>query len=82
MFSMGETMQPMRRTVAETAVPEAAGVEDQLAAFFEAHHERMVRLAGLVCGSGVPRPERSYSYGAAANWNVSMTLRAVDGKSA
>ena len=42
-------MQPMRRTATETAVQGAAGVEDQLAAFFEAHYERMVRLAGLIC---------------------------------
>ena len=49
MSSMGETMQPMRRTATETAVPGAASVEDQLAAFFDAHYERMVRLAGLVC---------------------------------
>lgn len=50
---MGETIQPMRRTATETAVPGAASVEDQLAAFFDAHYERMVRLAGLVCHSGV-----------------------------
>lgn len=53
MFSMNETIQPMRRTATETAVPGAASVEDQLAAFFDAHYERMVRLAGLVCRSGV-----------------------------
>jgi RNA polymerase sigma-70 factor (ECF subfamily) len=52
MFSMGETMQPMRRTATETAVPGAASFEDQLAAFFDAHYERMVRLAGLVCRTG------------------------------
>ena len=39
----------MRRTATETAVPGAASIEDQLAAFFDAHYERMVRLAGLVC---------------------------------
>lgn len=53
MSSMGETMQPMRRTATATAVPGAASVEDQLAAFFEAHYERMVRLAGLICRGGV-----------------------------
>lgn len=51
MFSMGETIQPMRRTATEPAVPGAAGVEDQLTAFFAEHYERMVRLAGLVCRS-------------------------------
>jgi RNA polymerase sigma-70 factor (ECF subfamily) len=53
MFSMGETIQPMRRTATEPAVPEAASVEDQLTALFAEHYERMVRLAGLVCRSGV-----------------------------
>ena len=53
MSSMGETIQPMHRTATDTTVPGAASVEDQLAAFFEAHYERMVRLAGLVCRSGV-----------------------------
>jgi hypothetical protein len=43
----------MRSTATETAVPGAASVEDQPAAFFDAHYERMVRLAGLVCRSGV-----------------------------
>ena len=50
---MGETMQPMRRTATESAVPKAASLEDELAAFFDAHYERMVRLAGIVCRSGV-----------------------------
>ena len=53
MFSMGETIQPMSRTASEPAVPGAASVEDQLAAFFAEHYERMVRLAGLVCSGGV-----------------------------
>ena len=45
-------MQPMRRTATEPDVPAVATVEDQLATFFEAHYERMVRLAGLICRSG------------------------------
>jgi RNA polymerase sigma factor (sigma-70 family) len=49
MSSMDDTIQPMSGTAVETALPGAASVEDQLAAFFEAHYERMVRLAGLVC---------------------------------
>ena len=53
MYAMDEKIQPMRRTATETTVPGAASVEDQLAAFFDAHYERMVRLAGLVCRSGV-----------------------------
>ena len=52
MSSMGETIQPMRRTATESAVPGAASLEDELAGFFEVHYERMVRLAGLVCRSG------------------------------
>jgi RNA polymerase sigma factor (sigma-70 family) len=52
MLSMGDTIQPMRRRATESAVPGAARVEDQLAAFFDAHYERMVGLAGLVCHSG------------------------------
>jgi len=53
MSLMGEIIEPMRRPATETAVPGAASVEDQLAAFFEAHYQRMIRLAGLVCRSGV-----------------------------
>ncbi len=52
MSSMGETIEPMRRTAADPALSEVARVEEQLAAFFDAHYERMVRLAGLVCRSG------------------------------
>lgn len=43
----------MRSAAGETAVPGTAGAEDELAAFFEAHYERMVRLAGLICRGGV-----------------------------
>ena len=49
---MGEIIEPMRPTATETAVSRAASVEDQLAAFFDAHYDRMVRLAGLVCRTG------------------------------
>jgi RNA polymerase sigma-70 factor, ECF subfamily len=52
MSSMGETMQPMRRTATEPDVLAPASVEGQLATFFEAEYERMVRLAGLICRSG------------------------------
>lgn len=50
---MGEKIEPMPRVATDASVPGAASVEDQLAAFFEAHYLRMVRLAGLVCRSGV-----------------------------
>ena len=53
MSSMGERIQRMRSTATETKAPEVVSVEDELAAFFEAHYGRMVRLAGLVCRSGV-----------------------------
>jgi RNA polymerase sigma factor (sigma-70 family) len=53
MSLMGDTIQPMRRNATETAFPGAASVEDLLAAFFDAHYVRMVRLAGLVCRGGV-----------------------------
>lgn len=43
----------MSRTATDAAVPVAASVEDQLAAFFDAHYERMVRLAGLICRDAV-----------------------------
>jgi RNA polymerase sigma factor (sigma-70 family) len=49
---MDEIIQPMRPTATETAVTGAASVEDQLAAFFDAHYPRMVRLAGLICRTG------------------------------
>jgi RNA polymerase sigma-70 factor (ECF subfamily) len=52
MSSMGETMQPMRHTASETAVAGSASFEGELAAFFDGHYERMVRLAGLVCRTG------------------------------
>ena len=50
---MDETIQPMPHTATDASVRTAAGVEDGLAAFFEAHYHRMVRLAGLICRSGV-----------------------------
>jgi RNA polymerase sigma-70 factor (ECF subfamily) len=53
MSVMGETIQPMGHTVTDASVPLAGSVEDELAAFFEAHYERMVRLAGLVCRGGI-----------------------------
>lgn len=53
MYSMGETIHPMRSTATDTAIPGAASVEDQLATFFDSHYVRMVRLAGLVCRSGL-----------------------------
>ena len=43
----------MRSAATDTEVPGAASIEDALATFFEAHYGRMVRLAGLVCHSGV-----------------------------
>ena len=49
---MGETITPMRGTVTDPALTGAATLEDQLADFFAAHYERMVRLAGLVCRGG------------------------------
>ncbi|MDQ3688859.1 MAG: RNA polymerase sigma factor, partial [Chloroflexota bacterium] len=36
------------------ALTETSSVEGELAAFFEAHYERMTRLAGLICHVGVP----------------------------
>lgn len=41
----------MRSTAGEPTVTGAANLEDQLAALFEAHYERMVRLARLVSRS-------------------------------
>jgi RNA polymerase sigma-70 factor (ECF subfamily) len=53
MSSMGETITPMQEAAGVSAAAGAATLEDQLAAFFEAHYERMVGLAGLVCRRGV-----------------------------
>lgn len=38
----------------ELAVSGADSLEDQLAAFFGTHYERMTRLASLICHAGVP----------------------------
>jgi RNA polymerase sigma-70 factor (ECF subfamily) len=53
MSSMDETITPMRGTAADAALAGAGILDDQLAAFFGAHYERMVGLAGLVCRGGV-----------------------------
>lgn len=53
MSPMGETIQPMRPSAPVPAVQAGDTVDDQLVAFFDAHYARMVRLAGLVCRSGV-----------------------------
>lgn len=74
MSSMGDTIQPMRRTAAEPAVPAAASLEDQLAVFFDAHYERMVRLAGLVCRSGV-LPEDAVQAAMEQAWARRSSLR-------
>ena len=74
---MGETIQPMRRTATEPAVRRAASVEDQLAAFFEAHYERMVRLAGLVCRSGI-LAEDAVQAGIEQAWRRRSSLRDPD----
>lgn len=37
-----------------TELPWDGSLEDQLATFFDAHYERMTRLAGLICHAGVP----------------------------
>jgi RNA polymerase sigma-70 factor (ECF subfamily) len=50
---MDDTIGPMHGTVTDPALTGAASVEEQLAAFFGAHYERMVGLAGLVCRGGV-----------------------------
>ena len=77
MFSMGETIQPMRRTATEPAVPGAASVEDQLAAFFAEHYERMVRLAGLVCRTGIVA-EDAVQAGMEQAWRRRSSLRDPD----
>ena len=51
---MGSTIEPMRASPTGVAVTEASGLEDELAAFFGTHYERMTRLAGLICHVGVP----------------------------
>ena len=52
---MGSTIDPMPvPSTPELALAAASDLEDQLTAFFETHYERMTRLAGLICHSGVP----------------------------
>lgn len=77
MSSMGETIQPMRRTATEPAVPGVASVEDQLAAFFAEHYERMVRLASLVCRSGI-LAEDAVQAGIEQAWRRRSSLRDPD----
>ncbi|MEO8246346.1 MAG: sigma-70 family RNA polymerase sigma factor [Chloroflexota bacterium] len=43
----------MHPTSSNTTVSATGRVEEELTAFFEAHYERMIRLAGLVCRTGV-----------------------------
>jgi RNA polymerase sigma-70 factor, ECF subfamily len=52
MSSMGETIEPMPRGLAEPTLVLGASLEDQLAAFFASHYDRMIRLAALVCHGG------------------------------
>jgi RNA polymerase sigma-70 factor, ECF subfamily len=49
---MGSTIEPMASSKADSALTEAASLEDQLVAFFDDHYARMVRLAGLICHAG------------------------------
>lgn len=51
---METRIEPMPASDTELARTAARGLEDQLAAFFEAHYERMTRLAALICHAGVP----------------------------
>ena len=51
---MGSTIDPMPVSPTELAVSGVDSLEDQLAAFFGTHYERMTRLASLICHSGVP----------------------------
>ena len=52
---MGSTIDPMPvPSPTELGMTEAADLEGQLTLFFEAHYERMTRLAGLICHGGVP----------------------------
>jgi RNA polymerase sigma-70 factor (ECF subfamily) len=49
---MDSTIEPMASSTADTAPTETLTLEDQLAAFFDDHYARMVRLAGLICHAG------------------------------
>ena len=77
MSLMSETIPPMRHSVSEAAVQGDASVEYQLVAFFDAHYERMVRLAGLVCRSGV-LAEDAVQAAMEQAWKSRSSLRDLD----
>lgn len=51
---MGSTLEPVPAPPSVIALSDAPRLDDQLAAFFGLHYERMTRLAGLICHAGVP----------------------------
>lgn len=70
---MGTTIEPMDASNPGAAVREAT-LEDQLAAFFDTHYERMVALAALICHSGVS-PEDAVQAAMEQAWRRRATLR-------
>ena len=74
---MGDTIRPMDGPAGDSAVLEATNLEDQLAGFFAAHYDRMVRLAGLVCRGATPA-EDAVQAAMEQAWRRRGTLREAD----
>ncbi len=71
---MGSTIEPMPASPTEIALAEVSNLEDQLAAFFGTHYERMTRLAGMICHAGV-RAEDAVQAAMERAWRQRGSLR-------
>jgi RNA polymerase sigma-70 factor, ECF subfamily len=74
---MGDTIRPMDGPAGDSGLLEAASLEDQLAAFFDRHYDRMVRLAGLVC-RGTVLAEDAVQAAMEQAWRHRGSLRDAD----
>ena len=77
MFSMGETIGPMGVNAGDPAFVEIASIEDELAAFFGAHYDRMVGLASLICRRG-GSAEDAVQAAMEQAWKARASLRDAD----
>ena len=74
---MGSTIEPMASSTTDSAPTEAVSLEDQLAAFFDGHYGRMIRLAGLICHAGTTA-EDAVQAAMEQAWRRRRTLRDPD----
>jgi RNA polymerase sigma-70 factor, ECF subfamily len=74
---MGSTIEPMASSTTDTAPTGTRSLDDQLAAFFDGHYARMVRLAGLICHAGTSA-EDAVQAAMEQAWRRRGTLREPD----